>query len=68
MQVKTSRQLFLVLDQERKSTDRSDRSLSIATRVSTATIGQIRKRKGNMHTDTMFAIARELGFKVWIEK
>ena len=68
MQVKTSRQLFDIFDKERKRAQRSDRDIARAVNISAATAGQIRKRGGNMQTDTMLALAKELGLTVKVER
>lgn len=68
MQVKTSRQLFDVIDKERKRAKMSDRDLARSASVSSATVGQIRDRGGNMTTDTMFSLAKELGLSVKVER
>ena len=68
MQVKTSRQLFDILDKERKRAQRSDRDIARSVNISAATAWQIRKRGGNMTTDTMLALAKELKLKVVVER
>lgn len=68
MQVKTSRQLFDFIDKERKRAKMSDRDLARSANVSSATVGQIRDRGGNMTTDTMLSLAKELGLSVKVER
>lgn len=68
MQVRTSRQLLDAFEKEMKREGVSDRGLCSRASLSTNTVHSVRKRGGNMQTDTMFAIAKELGFKVRVEK
>lgn len=68
MQIRSSRQMLDVFDKDIKKEGLSDRGLAAKSGLSTGTVYSLRKRGGNMTTDTMFAIAKELGFKVRVEK
>jgi transcriptional regulator with XRE-family HTH domain len=68
MQVKNSRQLLQQLDRAITLSGRSLRDIQRAVGVSSATYSQIRKRGGNMTTDTFLALAQEVNLKVKVEK
>jgi DNA-binding phage protein len=68
MQIKTSKQLFEQLEKERISQNKSRYALASQTGLSRAAWTRMHSREGNMNTDSMFAIARELKLKVVLKK
>lgn len=68
MQIKNSRQLINEIEKARKASGLSDRELSMRCELSNATLSQIRKRGGNMNTETLLRLARELQIKVMVER
>jgi len=68
MQIKTSRQLINEIEKARKASGLSDNALLARCGLSNATLGQIRKRGGNMNTETLLRLAKELKLKVVVER
>jgi plasmid maintenance system antidote protein VapI len=68
MQVRSSRQLLDVFEKEMKREGFSERGLAAKAQLSSNTIHALRQRGGNMTTDTMLRLAKELGVKVRVEK
>lgn len=68
MHVKTSKQIINEIDRAIKQSGRSDRNLQASCGLSPAMLGYVRKRGGNMTTNNMLALTKELGLRVRIEK
>jgi DNA invertase Pin-like site-specific DNA recombinase len=68
MTFKTSRQIYEAFEKEIKRSGKSCRMIARNVGLSSATLHSIKARGGNMQTDTMLALAKELGFKVKVER
>jgi len=66
--IKTSRQLLAEIEKAIKAAGFSNRALQKRCGISASTLFAIRNRGGNMTTDTMLALAKELGVKVRVER
>jgi hypothetical protein len=65
--IKNSQQLVDAIDERRRALKRTDSRVAPESGISTSALGLMRKRGGNMNTDTMFALAKVLGLTITIE-